>query len=149
MTSKPWPAEEVTRRAIAELTPADGNPRTHSSAQIDQLVASIEEWGWTIPILIDEDDQIIAGHGRVMAAEKMGLEEVPCMTARGWSKAQKRAYVIADNQLAVNAGWDEDLLKLEFEALGEMEFAIELTGFSTDAIRELLSPEAGEETSFH
>jgi ParB-like chromosome segregation protein Spo0J len=87
-----------------------GMPRTHSDEQVAQIAASIKEWGWTTPVLMDEDGEIIAGHGRVMAARKLGIEEVPTMTATGWTKAQKQAYVLADNQLPQNAGWDMDLL---------------------------------------
>ena len=113
MTEQEWPADKVSRRKVAELAPAAKNARTHSPAQISQLVASIQEWGWTIPILVDEDGQIIAGHGRVLAAQQMGLEEIPTMVATGWTVEQKRAYVIADNKLAENAGWDDTILRAE------------------------------------
>ena len=127
--NKNWPADEVTRKPIGELNPYAGNARTHSDKQIDQIVASMNEWGWTNPVLIDEEGMIIAGHGRVMAATKMGLGEVPVMIAKGWSDAQKSAYVLADNQLALNAGWDEVALAGEFKALKNWGFDTALTGF--------------------
>ena len=96
-------------------------------AQID---ASIREWGWTTPVLVDEDSTIIAGHGRVLAAQTLGIGRVPVMVARGWSEAQKRAYVIADNKLALNAGWDEDLLDVEIAGLKDLGFDLDLVGFS-------------------
>ena len=99
-----WPASNVEMRAIAGLVPYARNSRTHSPEQVDQIAASMREWGWTNPILVDEKDTIIAGHGRVLAAQKLGLTDAPVMVARGWSDAQKRAYVIADNKLALNAG---------------------------------------------
>lgn len=102
---KGWPADRVERRPLASLTPYARNARTHSAAQVDQIAASIREWGWTMPVLVDEAGGVIAGHGRILAAQKLGFTEVPVMVAAGWSEAQKRAYVIADNKLAMNAGW--------------------------------------------
>jgi ParB-like chromosome segregation protein Spo0J len=101
-----WPAASVEMRDIADLVPYSHNSRTHSPEQIEQIAASMREWGWTNPVLVDEDGMIIAGHGRIEAGRVLGLSQVPVMVARGWSEAQKRAYVIADNQLALNAGWD-------------------------------------------
>src|SRR5437764_1498098 len=95
----PWPADRVERWALDRLIPYARNARQHSDAQVGQIAASIREWGWTIPILADEDGGLIAGHGRVLAARKLGLAEVPVMVARGWSEAQKRAYILADNKL--------------------------------------------------
>jgi DNA modification methylase len=126
-----WPADAVERRSVASLIPYAKNSRTHSPAQIDQIVASIKEWGWTIPILLDESGGVIAGHARLMAAKKLGLEEVPCMTARGWSEAQKRAYVIADNQVALNAGWDDAMLRMELRALDGFGFNLDLIAFDS------------------
>src|SRR6185437_5728512 len=105
-----WPADKVERWLIDRLVPYARNARTHSGAQVAQIAGSIREWGWTIPVLASEDNTIIAGHGRVLAAHLLGIREIPVMVARGWSEAQKRAYVIADNKLALNAGWDERLL---------------------------------------
>jgi hypothetical protein len=131
---KPWPADKVTRRSVAELAPYARNARLHSDAQVAQIAASIGEWGWTMPVLLDEAGGIIAGHGRVLAAKKLGIDAVPCMVAKGWSDAQKRAYVIADNKIADNAIWSEDLLRIEFEGLEALNFDLGLTGFSTDEI---------------
>ena len=138
-----WPADQVERRSVASLTPYARNARTHSGEQINQIVASIREWGWTNPILIDEDGTIIAGHGRVLAAEQMGLVEVPAMVARGWTDAQKRAYVIADNKLAENAGWDEALLKSEFGAITNAGFDLSLIGFAEVDISRIMAKGSG------
>ena len=124
-----WPADKVERRLVAELIPYARNARTHSDAQVAQIAASITEWGWTTPVLIDETGSIIAGHGRVMAARKLGLLDVPVMVAFGWTEAQKKAYVLADNQLALNAGWDIDLLKIEIGDLDAEGFNLDLIGF--------------------
>lgn len=125
-----WPADRVERRALESLVPYARNARTHSDAQIAQIAASMREWGWTNPVLIDEAGGIIAGHGRVLAAKSLGLAEVPVMIAEGWSEAQKRAYVLADNQLALNAGWDMDLLPSELKGLQEWGFDLSLVGFT-------------------
>jgi DNA modification methylase len=138
-TMQAWPADHVERRSVESLIPYARNARTHSDAQVAQLAASIQEWGWTTPVLIDETGSIIAGHGRVMAARKLGIEDVPVMVAAGWSEAQRRAYVLADNQLATNAGWDVDLLKVELGDLGEMGFDLDLIGF--DNLGDLLAEE--------
>ena len=133
-TLKPWPADKVTRRSVAELAPYARNARLHSDAQVAQIAASIGEWGWTMPVLLDEAGGIIAGHGRVLAAKKLGIDTVPCMVAKGWSDVQKRAYVIADNKIADNAIWDEELLRIEFEGLEALNFDLGLTGFSAEEI---------------
>ena len=132
-----WPADKVERRNVADLIPYIRNSRTHSDAQVAQIAASIREWGWTMPILCDEHGNVIAGHGRIMAAQKLGIEDVPCMTATGWSEAKRRAYVIADNKLALNADWDNEALGLEFAELKEMGFDLELTGFDLGEIDDL------------
>ena len=106
---------------------------------MDQLVASIKEWGWTTPVLLDEAGGIIAGHGRVLAAKKLGLADVPCMVAVGWTEAQRKAYVIADNKLALGADWDEAILRTEFATLQELEFDVGLTGFSGAEIGALMT----------
>ncbi len=136
--ANPWPADHVERRAVAELIPYARNARTHSPAQVDQIVASIREWGWTNPVLVDEAGSIIAGHGRVLAAKKLGLAEVPVMVAAGWTEAQRRAYVLADNRLALDAGWNEDLLRTELADLGDLGFDLPLTGFSAAELGKLL-----------
>ncbi|MCA3380175.1 MAG: ParB N-terminal domain-containing protein [Roseomonas sp.] len=125
-----WPADKVERRAIDDLIPYARNARTHSEEQVAQIAASIREWGWTVPVLVDEAGGIIAGHGRVLAARKLGLAEVPVMVATGWTEVQRRAYVLADNKLALNAGWDDALVKLELSDLEGMKFDLALTGFS-------------------
>lgn len=134
----PWPADHVERRPIASLVPYARNARTHSAAQVDQIAASIREWGWTVPVLVDEAGELIAGHGRLLAAQKLGLAEVPVMVACGWSEAAKRAYVLADNKLALNAGWNEELLKLELGDLRLGGFDLSLMGFGDKELEELL-----------
>jgi len=120
------------------LAPAERNARTHSKEQIAQLVASISAFGWTNPILIDEDRAIIAGHGRLEAAKVAGLSEVPTITLTGLSAAQKRALAIADNKLALNAGWDDELLRLELGELGLEGFDLGLIGFSDLELKVIL-----------
>lgn len=133
-----WPADQVERWPLDRLVPFARNARTHSRNQIDQIAASMREWGWTNPILVDEAGTIIAGHGRVEAARKLGLNEAPVMIARGWSEAKKRAYVIADNKLALNAGWDEDMLAAELTDLKELAFDLDLIGFDVAELDRLL-----------
>jgi len=136
-----WPADKVERRKVADLIPYARNSRTHSDAQVAQIAASIREWGWTMPVLIDEAGNLIAGHGRIMAAQKLGIVDVPCMTATGWSEAKRRAYVIADNKLALNAGWDDEMLRVEFGELRDLEFDLSLTGFDEAEIGALFPEE--------
>ena len=111
------------------LIPYVRNARTHSDEQVAQICGSIKEFGFTNPVLIDSDKVIIAGHGRVMAAQRMGLSEVPCIKLDYLTEAQKKAYIIADNQLALNAGWNEELLALEIEELNDLDFNLDLLGF--------------------
>ncbi len=139
-----WPADRVERRAVDALVPAARNARTHSEAQIAQIAASMTEWGWTSPVLIDEVGGIIAGHGRVLAAKKLGFAEVPVMVAEGWTEAQKRAYVLADNKLTLNGGWDEAILQIELSDLAGMDFDLALTGFSEQEIAALSFPTQGD-----
>ena len=134
------PADKVERWNITRLTPYARNSRTHSDEQISQLAASIKEWGWTTPVLVDEDGSIIAGHGRTLAAQRLQMTEVPVMVAKGWSEAKKRAYILADNKLALNAGWDNEMLALELGEIGELGFDLDLTGFTADEIA-ALTPE--------
>jgi DNA modification methylase len=133
-----WPADHVERWPLERLVPFARNARTHAPSQVDQIAASMREWGWTNPILVDEAGTIIAGHGRVEAAKKLGLAEAPVMVARGWSEAKKRAYVIADNQLALNAGWNDDLLAAELSDLRELAFDVGLIGFADEDLSRLL-----------
>jgi DNA modification methylase len=137
-TQQLWPADQVERWAVARLVPYARNARTHSEAQVAQIAASIREWGWTMPVLVDEEGGLIAGHGRVLAARKLGIAEVPVMIARGWSEAQKRAYILADNKLALNAGWDEELLRVELADLRDMGTDLSLIGFGEDELGALL-----------
>jgi DNA modification methylase len=134
-----WPADNIERRRVSELLPYARNARTHSPEQVDQIAASVREWGWTTPVLVDEDSTIIAGHGRVLAAQKLKLPDIPVMVAKGWSEAQKRAYILADNKLALNAGWDTDLLKVELSELKDLDFDLPLIGFSDDELATLLA----------
>lgn len=135
---------KIRNLAPARLTAYKGNSRTHSPEQIAQIVASIKEFGFTNPILIDEDLGVIAGHGRLAAAEQMALATVPTITLDGLTEDQKRAYVIADNSLALNAGWDMDLLKLEIDVLEDHDFNLDLLGFDEDFWSELLADDAPE-----
>ena len=132
----------MERRAVSALKPYKNNARTHSDEQVAQIAASIQEWGWTQPVLIDEKGGVIAGHGRLMAAKSLGVEEVPVIIARGWSRDQKRAYVLADNQLAINAGWDENWLRVEIGALGDA-FDTSLLGLGSEFLAELFADKTG------
>lgn len=134
-----WPAQSVEMRALETLKPRPNNPRTHSADQIEQIAASIKQWGWTVPILVDEAGEIIAGHGRVMAAQTIGITEAPVMVARGWSEAQIRAYVIADNKLATNAGWNDETLRAELKLLEGANFEMALMGFEEAELDELFA----------
>lgn len=122
-----WPADHVERRPISELQAYARNARTHSPEQVDQIKASMLEWGWTAPVLVDELGVLIAGHGRILAALQLGYDTVPVMTARGWTEEQKNAYRIADNQIPLNAGWDPKLLRLELQDLKLAGFDLGLT----------------------
>ena len=139
----------VIYRSVDELIPYVNNSRTHSDEQVTQVAASIKEFGFTNPVLIDDDNGIIAGHGRLMAAKKLGLDDVPTITLTGLSDAQRKAYVIADNKLALNSGWDNDLLRIEIETLEKLDFNIDLLGFDTDELSDLdsfLADDEDEET---
>jgi len=125
-------------KKLDELVPYVNNSRTHSEAQIAQIAASIQEFGFTNPVLIGDDNVLIAGHGRVLAARKLRLKEVPCMVISGLTEIQRKALVLADNRLALSAGWDADMLKLEMQALMDDGYNLELTGFDEDEIAKLL-----------
>lgn len=133
------PNIKIVSRKIGSLVPFERNSRTHSGEQIAQIAASIEAFGWTNPLLIDEADGVIAGHGRLLAAKSLELGDVPCIVLAGLSEAEKRALVIADNKLALNAGWDTDLLAAELKGLGDDGFDLALLGFSTDELTDLLA----------
>jgi DNA modification methylase len=130
---------QIKEKLVSELIPYVKNSRTHSDEQVAQIAASIKEFGWTNPILIDGENGIIAGHGRLMAARKLGHTKVPTIELKDLTETQKKAYIIADNRLALNAGWDNEMLKVEFDQLAELGFDLELTGFSLDEI-EALNP---------
>ena len=132
------PKKEIVYRTTSVLIPYARNSRTHSPQQTQQIASSIKEFGFTNPVLIDEENGIIAGHGRVLAAQLLGMDEVPCIVLSGMTEAKKRAYVIADNKLALNAGWDDEMLRLEFEDLKAMDFDLDLTGFSQEEIDKLM-----------
>jgi DNA methylase/ParB-like nuclease domain len=129
----------IAWRPLGELIPYARNPRTHSDAQVLQIAASIREFGWTNPVLVDGENGIIAGHGRVMAARKLGLHQVPVIELAHMSEAQKRAYAMADNALALNAGWDQELLRLELADLSELGFDLGLVGFGEGELERLLA----------
>lgn len=132
---------KIETRLVADLIPYAANSRTHSDAQVAQIAASIKEFGWTNPILVAGDDTIIAGHGRLLAARKLALIEVPVIVLDHLSKSQQRALVIADNQLALNAGWDMDMLKAEIEDLQLEDFDLNILGFDDKFLNGLLEPE--------
>ena len=129
---------------ISKLVPYINNARTHSPEQIMKLRSSLREFGFINPVIIDKDYGIIAGHGRVMAAKEEGIEEVPCVFVDYLTEAQKKAYILADNRMAMDAGWDEALLKVEIEALQGMDFDVGLVGFEDDEIADLF---AGDDDS--
>ncbi len=138
-------AKAIALWPLGRLKPYERNPRTHSPEQIAKIAASIREFGFTNPILVDGEAGIIAGHGRLDAARELGLEQVPVIELTHLSDAQKRAYIIADNRLALDAGWDEDLLAEELEALKSLDFDLALTGFELDELHDLLEDEFAEE----
>ena len=147
-TARPWPAAQVEMWQVADLVPYARNARQHPADQIDQIAASMQRFGFTIPMLVAEDGTIIAGHGRLMAAAQLGLAEVPVMVARGWTEEDRRLYTLADNRLAEIAEWDPEMLRLEIEDL-RSEFGIEgfeMIGFSADDLAEML-PDALVETT--
>ena len=130
---------EVTYRKVEDLIPYARNARTHSDEQVARIASSIKEFGWTNPIIIDGENCIVAGHGRTLAARKLGLEEVPCIELKNLTETQKRAYILADNRLALDAGWDNEMLALELGDLKDAGVDLELTGFSDEELDELLA----------
>ena len=125
---------QIQPRPIDGLIPYARNSRTHSDDQVAQIAASIREFGWTNPVLVDGENGIIAGHGRILAARKLGMAEVPCIELSHLSEAQKKAYIIADNKLALNAGWDNELLAIELGELNAAEFDMALIGFDASEL---------------
>lgn len=139
-----WPADEVSRRPVSSLAPAARNARTHSDEQIGQLAEAITKWGWTTPVLIDADGTIIAGHGRVLAAQRLGIDDVPVMIARGWDEQKRRAYMLADNKLALNSGWDAELLRAELTDLIALGENLQMIGFSSAELAALVATTDGK-----
>ena len=129
---------KITQKLVTELIPYVKNSRTHSDEQVAQIAASIKEFGWTNPILIDGDNGIIAGHGRLLAARKLGHKEVPTIELKDLTETQKKAYIIADNRLALNAGWDNEMLTIELNDLLADGFALEVLGFDAEVLEQLL-----------
>jgi len=135
---------KITQKKVTELIPYVNNSRTHSDEQVAQIAASIKEFGWTNPILVDGSNGIIAGHGRLMAARKLGFKEVPTIELADLTDTQRKAYIIADNRLALNAGWDNEMLTIELNDLLADGFALEILGFDTKELDALLEPEVVE-----
>ena len=123
---------------VASIAPHERNPRLHSAAQVRQIAASISQWGFTNPVLVDERNGLIAGHGRLLAAQLLGMGKVPAIVLSGLSKAERQALVIADNKLALNASWNDELLLSELGELSDVGFDLGLTGFGEDEIAALL-----------
>ena len=144
MAKKPVLPQKLELWPVDRLVPYDRNARTHSPEQIAQIAASIQEFGFTNPILVASDDGIIAGHGRLAAAKDLGLKEVPVVVLDHLTPTQRRAYVLADNKLALNAGWDDDMLTAEMESIQSADFDLSLLGWSEDELSELLAPEVNE-----
>jgi len=132
---------QIEKRLLSDLIPYINNSRKHSDDQVTQIAASIKEFGWTNPILVDGDNGIIAGHGRIMAAKKLGMTEVPVIELAHLSKEQRKALIIADNKLALNSDWDTNLLAIELKDLQDLGFDLNLTGFNADELANLLLPE--------
>lgn len=139
-----WPATEVKLRPIGDIKPSPRNVRLHSERQIDQIRQSLRDYGWTTPVLVDEDGQLIAGHGRLEAAKREGITEVPVAVAAGWTEAQRRAYALADNKIALNSTWDEAALGIELGELTGLGVDLGTLGFD-DAEVAALSPTGGHE----
>ena len=136
---------QIVRWPVERLIPRATNPRTHSPAQVAQVARSIQEFGWTNPILVGADSDIIAGHARLMAARQLGMTEVPVVILEHLSEAQRRALVIADNQLALNSGWDEELLRIELAMLQEEQYDLNIIGFDDDELARLLADQDAAE----
>src|SRR6266481_7890620 len=136
---RPWPADAIERWPIERLIPYANNARVHSEADLDKIAAAISRWGWTMPVLVDEEGVLIVGHARIGAATKLGLKSIPVLVARGWSDEEKRAYRLADNQLAARASWDFDQLRDELQGLGFADFDLGLIGFEPDQLETILA----------
>jgi DNA modification methylase len=137
--TRPWPADRLERWPIERLIPYANNARLHSEADLDKLAAAIRKWGWTTPVLVDEEGNLLAGHGRIAAAPRAGVTSIPVIVARGWSEEEKRAYRLADNQLAARASWDFEQLRNELQELGFSGFDVGLIGFEPDQLETVLA----------
>src|SRR5258708_4998679 len=140
-----WPADKTERRSVKDLLAYPQNPRIHSDEQIGALVRSLNEFGWTMPILVDEVGVCIAGHGRLQAANRMGISEVPVMVASGWTEEQKRAYRIADNALTEASTWSPQLLKIELGQLALTGYDLKLTGFDDFKLVQYMAQVSGQD----
>jgi ParB-like chromosome segregation protein Spo0J len=143
---KKWPAHKAEVRKVSELHAYENNPRVHTDAQIDLICNSMKQFGWTMPILVNEQNVVLAGHARLMAGTKLGYIDVPVIVARGWSPEQQRAYVIADNHLTDISDWDRDILRLEIESLGD--FDLTSIGLDEQALDKLLGSAKGAPGEF-
>jgi ParB-like chromosome segregation protein Spo0J len=135
---------KITQKKVESLIPYINNSRTHSDEQVAQIAGSIKEFGWTNPILVDGANGIIAGHGRLLAARKLGYKEVPTIELKDLTETQKKAYIIADNKLALNAGWDNEILSIELGSLQSANFDIELLGFDAIELSDLFDEQIKE-----
>lgn len=140
MAEKSHGASRIERIGVEALLPYAKNSRTHSDEQVAQIAASIKEFGFNNPILIDKDNTVIAGHGRLLAARRAGMAEVPCIRLDHLTETQRKAYIIADNRLALNAGWDNEMLTIELNELLEDNFALDILGFDSNELKALLDP---------
>jgi len=129
---------QIINKNIDELIAYDSNPRVHTSEQVLQISESIKEFGWTMPVLINEHNEIIAGHGRVLAGKIIGIKDVPCIVATSWSEAKKKTYCIADNKLTESSSWKRDFLKLNMQFIKDDGFNLKLTGFNEKALSNLI-----------
>jgi hypothetical protein len=136
---RPWPADQQERWPIERLMPYANNARLHSEADVNKIAAAILKWGWTMPVLVDEEGALICGHARIRAAAKLGLKSIPVLVARGWSEEEKNAYRLADNELAARASWDPDLLRDELRKLEFASFNLDLIGFEPDRLQDILA----------
>lgn len=143
MAKNDMPFPEYKTANLSDLVPYARNSRTHSESQVEKIAQSIKEFGFINPVIVDSGNCIIAGHGRVMAAQKIGMDVVPVIEASHLTDAQRRAYVIADNKLALDAGWDDEILKSEFDALADSGFDLDLTGFTLDEISKVFDETKG------
>src|SRR6266404_6106802 len=138
--TRPWPADRLERWPIERLIPYANNARLHSEADLDKLAAAIRKWGWTVPVLVDEAGNLLAGHGRAAAAPRAGVTSIPVIVARGWSEEEKRAYRLADNQLAARASWDFEQLRNDLQGLAFAGFDL---GFIRFELHQLVTVLAG------